>query len=150
MKTLYDSALRAQRRDMDDLRAAIGDAAGRVAEADLQRQAVCDAMARESRVAAGDWTFSPAPYFALARSRREQLDEARRLADAELAVLRQKAAERYGALRALESAADGYREQALRDADDAQQAAVDDIVGARFARVLDRARRARAVPGTSR
>ena len=150
MRTPYDSALRAQRRDMDDLRAAIGDAAGRAAEADLQRQAVCDAMARESRLAAGDWTFSPALYFARARTERERLDAARRLADTELAVLRQKAAERYGALRALEGAADGYREQALRDVDQAQQAAVDDIVGGRFARALNRARRARAIAGTGR
>lgn len=143
MKTPYDTALRARRRDVDDLRTAIGGAAQRLHEAELQRQAVCDAMARESRLAAGDWTFSPAPYLTRARAERERLGEQRRLADAELETLRHRARESYGSLRALEGAADTYRAQADRDAASAEQAGVDDIAGARFARALHLARRAR-------
>lgn len=143
MKTPYDTALRARQRDVDDLRTAIGGATQRLHEVETQAQAICEAMTRESRLAAGNWTFSPAPYLARARAERERLSEARRLADAELEALRYRARESYGSLRALEGAAEGYRDQAHRDAASAEQAGVDDIAGARFARALHLARRAR-------
>ncbi|MFV0623239.1 hypothetical protein ACBY01_04395 [Sphingomonas sp. ac-8] len=144
MKTPYDTALRARQREVDDLRTSIGTATQRLAEADAGRLAITEAMVRESRIAAGDWTLSAMPYLARARAERERLAELRRLADAELEALRHQAIESYGSLRALEGAADGFREQADRAAAGVEQASVDDFAGARFARTLHLARQARA------
>jgi hypothetical protein len=143
MKTPYDTALRARQREVDDLRTSIGHAVQRLAEVETQRETIAEAMVQESKIAAGDWTFSPAPYLARARAVREHLVEAERAADAELAALRHQAIESFGSLRAIETAADLYRHEAARTAAAAEQAGVDDFAGARFARKLHLARRAR-------
>lgn len=144
MKTPYDTALRARQREVDDLRSAIGGAAQRLADVDSRRDAVGQAMARESRLAAGDWTISAMPYLIRQRAERERLAEARRAADAELETLRHQAVESYGSLRALEGAAADYREIAGRAAAGVEQASVDDFAGARFARTLQSVRQRRA------
>ena len=144
MKTPYDTALRALQREVDELRTSLGSANHRLADLEARRQSVCDAMVRESALGAGDWTFSSAPYLARARAERERLSEARRIADAELEALRAQAMETYGSVRAIEGAANIFREEANRAAAGAEQAGVDDFAGARFARGLHMARRARS------
>lgn len=140
MKTPYDNALRALQRDVDELRTAIGDAAQRLTDVETHRETVTQAIVRESRLAATDWTFSPAPYLARARATRDRLDEAQAIADAELDALRGQAMERYGSLRAIEGAATQFREDAGRSAAAAEQAGADDVAGARFGRRLRLAR----------
>lgn len=140
MKTPYDTALRAIGRDVDALRTSIGDAARRLAEVETRRDAVIEAMVRESRLAAGDWTFSPAPFLARSRAERDQLGEAQRAAEAEADTLRAQAMERYGSLRAMQGAADLFRDQARHAAAAAEQAGIDDVAGARSARLHRRAR----------
>ena len=143
MKTPYDAALRAIGRDVDDLRTSVGDAVRRLAELEARHQSLADAIVRESKLAAGDRTFSPAAYLARAHAEREQLSEASRAADAELEALRLQTIERYGSLRAIQGAADTYRGEAGRAAAAAEQTSVDDFAGARFARALLLARHAR-------
>jgi len=143
MRTPYDAALRARQREVDELRTAIGEAAQRLAEVEARHQNVADAMVRECQLAAGDWTFSPAPYLARARAERERLAKAKQDADAQFEALRHQAIESFGSLRAMEGAADLFRQEAGRTAAAAEQASVDDFAGARFARKLQLARRTR-------
>jgi hypothetical protein len=144
VKTPYDTALRARQREVDDLRTTIGGAARKVAEAEALAQALSETVAHEKRIAAGDLVFSPVAYLARTRAEASQLHETRRTVTAELDALRQRAIESYGSLRALEGAAQQFRESAERDAATAEQASVDDFAGARFARALHQVRQARA------
>lgn len=144
MKTPYDTAQRAMQRGVDDLRTAIGAAAHRVAETEAQRGALAEAIVREAMVAAGDWTLPRGAWAEHVRRRRAALAEQQRAADAELDGLRGQAIELYGSLRAVEGAAERYRAEADRAAAAAEQAAGDDVAGARAARDLHRSRRARA------
>ena len=150
MRTPYDTALRARKREVDDLRAAIGGATRKLVEADASAQALSDALVREKQIAADNLVFSPVAYLLRARAEATRLHEMRRAAGAELDSLRHQAIESYGSLRALEGAAEGFREQASRDAASIEQTSVDDFAGARFARELQRARQARAHPQDAR
>lgn len=142
MKTPYDTALRALQREVDDLRASIGEAAERLMEIETLRQAMSDAIRHESALAAVDRNFSPEAYLARARAERDRLRAEERAADARLDALRRQAMESYGSLRAMEGAADVFRQEAFRAAATAEQAGIDDFSGARFARALRHARRA--------
>ena len=148
MKTPYDTALRAMRRDVDDLRTAIGNANGAVIDIEQRRDALSAGMRREAALSASDWTFPADAYLARARAQREALVVARVEAEAQLEALRHQAVERYGSLRAVEGAADLFREDADRAVSAAEQAQVDDFAGARFARQLHRTR-ARSTTGAA-
>lgn len=141
MKTPYDTALRARRRHVDDLRRAIADAAGRLAAAEEHAAALQDTIARERRIAANHPVVMPVAYMTRARIEADRLAEMRRVASSELDTLRRSAVESYGSLRALEGAADTYCEEADRDASNAEQASVDDFAGARFAGAMHNRRR---------
>ena len=140
MKTPYDAALRTLQREVDDLRTSIGTAANRLTEIESMRQAVSDAIRSESALAATDLSISPHAYLARARTERARLVYERLAADARLEALRHQAMESYGSLRAMEGAAETYREQAERDLASAEQGRIDDFAGARFARALQTAR----------
>lgn len=140
MKTPYDTALRALGREIDVLRAAIGVAARRLDEAEAMHADLSEAIVRESALAAGDWRFASDGYRLRAYAERERLTAERRAAEARLDALRQEATERYGAIRAMESAAGSFRDEAERAIAAAEQGLNDDVVGARLARGMRLAR----------
>lgn len=144
MKTPYDAALRAMRRDMDDLRTVIGEARREASAIEQRRDALATDMRREAALTATDWTFPADAYLAHARGRRLALAAEQAEAEARLEVLRGRAMERFGSLRAVEGAADLFREDADRSLATTEQAGVDDFTGARFARQLRRERAARS------
>jgi len=143
MKTPYDTALRAMRRDVDDLRTAIGETNGQVIELDRRREALVARMHQEAALCSTDWTFPADAYLARAREQRETLAVERHAAETRLEELRHEAVERYGSLRAVEGAADVYRADAERALSAAEQAQADDFTGARFARQLRLVRESR-------
>lgn len=140
MKTPYDTALRALGRDIDALRAAIGVAVRRLDQAQAMHDSLSEAIVRESALAAGDWRLPLDGYRLHAYAERERLTAERRAAEARLDALRQEAAERYGAIRAMESAAGAFRDEAERAIATTEQGLSDDVVGARLARNMQMAR----------
>ena len=141
MKTPFDSATRALQREIDDMRTAIGDATRTLVQIEEKNEELGATIKREADVAAADWRMPSHNYHAHARGQRQLLAGIQRTAEQRLDVLRDQAIESYGSLNALEGAADRFREDFARAVASAEQSAVDDFAGARFARKLRSARK---------
>lgn len=150
MKTPYDTALRALQREVEDLRVSIGRTTSQLTQVQGLREAASETLAAEARLAADDQTFSPEPYLARMRAERERLAVEQREGEAQLATLREQAVETFGSLRAMEEAIGVFLAEAERVAASAEQAAIDDFAGARFARATRHARRAPGGRGDAR
>ncbi|MBO9713522.1 hypothetical protein [Sphingomonas sp.] len=129
--TPYDTALRIERRELDAIKLSIS------VEVELLRQfedthaTLLDSMKRERAVASA--TGLPGDGWATRmRSRRGELEAAARMSRDRLAALRENATEAYGKVRAIETAAETWQEEAERAASVAEQAQIDDISGARI------------------
>jgi len=146
MRTPFDTALRALRRDVDDLRTAIGEVNAGLTQVETRLAAARASIRTERALAARDWTLSLEAYLESARAGEEGLLAEQHTLDERLTTLREQAIERYGSLRAMEEAVAVYRAEAERMAATGEQAAVDDFAAARFIRAKRHARRA----GTSR
>lgn len=143
MRTPYDSALRALGREVDEIGAAVRAAADRLAEAEARRRKIMGDIARESHMAATLQSAFPAhAYLRRAGAERDALTLLCEEADAALDALRDQARESYGSLRVMEGAAERFRHDADRGLASAEQARIDDIAGARFARTPRSVRRA--------
>ncbi|MBW4330440.1 hypothetical protein KY084_06075 [Stakelama sp. CBK3Z-3] len=140
MKTPYDAALRALEHEMDALKRVIGAATQRLDEMQSLHEALEGQIVHEQKLATLDHMLFADAYLARARNERAMLNEQRCAAEAELAELRDKAAEQYASIRAVGNAADRYREEAERARDRAEQQLVDDVVAARFVRSMRHAR----------
>lgn len=138
--TPYDTALRAVAREVDAARAAVGAAVERFSQADADARAAGEAIVRESALAADHGLFSADAWLARAGMARDRLAAVRAAADAELETSRERARTHFGSFRVLETAADGFRQDAARTAASAEQARIDDFAGARIARKSRRAR----------
>lgn len=141
MKTPYDTALRAIKREVDEMRGAIRDAADDLVRIERARQAASEALGRELDIAAANRFLPTQTYFAQSRMQREQLAAQRNDAIARLDALRRKAAERYGSMRVMEGVAQDFQADAERDIAKAEMLQIDDIGGARFSAALRIARR---------
>jgi flagellar biosynthesis chaperone FliJ len=146
MSTPYDTALRLIRREVDAVRVTIGEAAGRLVQIEQARQAVSGALEREAALAASCWDIPTGSYLARVRAQRAELGVDAAAAADRLDQLRRRASERYGALRAIEGAAEAYRDEGLQAEERATQARMDDATGARFAMALRRAQQQRRRP----
>lgn len=133
MRTPFDTALRMQQRTVDDLKVAIGAALERIAGYEQQARDLVARM-REERVLAHALPFASDAWLATARLAQTRLAEETEAERARLAHLRDQAREAYGTFRAIESAAERFRADAEREAEAAEQAAIDDIAAARFLR----------------
>ncbi len=143
MTTPYDAALRLRQREMDDMRISISVEVNQLLTIERQRDDVDQTVRLEAAVAANDHVFSAHAFIARMRAHREALSRDRATVDARLNSLQQQAAEAYGSLRAIEGAADRYRDEASRLAAAAEQNQIDDFSAARFTRALRDARRDR-------
>jgi hypothetical protein len=135
MQTPYDAALRALDREMDALTQVIAASSAQLAEARMLHHALIDKIADEVRLVAADSQLIGDLYFVRARGERERRATEVEHVASELDQLRQRAARQYAAIRAVESAADQFRTDAHQAEDRQQQAMVDDIAAARFARL---------------
>ncbi|WP_242184376.1 hypothetical protein [Sphingomonas sp. CARO-RG-8B-R24-01] len=135
MQTPYDAALRALDREMDALTQVIAASSSRLAEARLLHLALSEKIAAEARLAAGNCLLLSDSYLARARDERERRAAEADAAEVELDLLRHRAARQYATIRAVESAADVFRNEVRLAEDREQQALVDDMSAARFVRL---------------
>jgi hypothetical protein len=133
MKTPFDTALRMQQRTVDDLKVRIGAAIERIAELEQQGRDLV-ARVREERVLAHALPFASDAWLATAKHAQTRIAEEVVAEQARLLNLRELAREAYGTFRAIEGAAERFRADAEREAEAAEQAAIDDIAAARFLR----------------
>jgi flagellar export protein FliJ len=138
MTTPYDAAMRVIRREVDDMRLVIGEAAQRLVELEQVRHALGASLRREARVADAmvDATLVPTDrYFTQLRAHQTAAGSAIRDADAGLAALRRQAGERYARLKTIETAAEDYRAAHATALATAEQGHADDIAALRFLRL---------------
>lgn len=145
MKTPYDAALRLRRREIDEMRVAIGVEVGHVLALDQLRAQIDHATRAERQLATDFHGFSSDAYVARMRAQHAAISTERSARDARLIELRAQAVEAFGSLSAISAAADDHRDTARRAANVAEQAQIDDFSAAGFARVAGSARRARSL-----
>lgn len=136
MKTPYDTAMRVRQREIDEVRLAISVQANQLARIEISHTTIDATLARETRIAASDQALSAHAYVARVREQRAQLAAEKANADARLTQLRAKALTAYGSFKAIESAADGFRGEAVRTQANAEQGHLDDLSTATFVRRL--------------
>lgn len=140
MKTPYCGALGIQRREVDQIRIAISVAVDRADALAARAHEIHCTVEAERTLAASDWTLPENRYFARMRAERTRVATEKAVADARLDQLRGKAREAYGSMKAVEGAAERFREEAARTLDAAEQAALDDRAAADFIRGVRRLR----------
>ncbi len=133
MRTPLDTALRMQQRTVDDLKVAIGASIDRIAELEQQARTLVERM-REERMLAHALPFASDAWLVTAKHAQTRLGAEVVAEQGRLLQLQEQAREAYGTLRAIESAAERFRAEAEREAEAAEQAAIDDIAAVRFLR----------------
>jgi hypothetical protein len=132
MKTPYDAALRVQQREIDEMSAAISTHSGVLGEVEKARDRVSRSITREAGLAAGDMAVCSHAYLQRMRGERRQLAATQVVLKAKLDELRDQAVDAYGTFRAIETAADGFRQDAQRVIANAEQAGIDDFAAMSF------------------
>lgn len=127
MKTPYDAAARVRQRELDELRKAIKAEATRLDLIEKRLETIAAALERETKLVADDPVLSAPVYVELLRGERARLGPDKLAVEARLARLREQAAEAFGALRTIETAAADYRSEAARVAANAEQSVLDDM-----------------------
>jgi len=138
MSTPYDTAMRVIRREVDDMRLVIGEAAQRLVELEQLRHALGASLRREASVvdAMPNAVIVPTDrYFVHQRARQGAATRALHDADAGLAALRRQAGEHYARLKTIETAAENYRVARNTALASAEQGHADDMAAARFLRL---------------
>lgn len=134
MKTPFDGAIRIQRREIDEMRVAINVQVERLVEIEVA-QVDHDATLRNERDVAGDdLLLSSHAYMARMHAERQRLAQDRSVIDVQLTQLRTRATAAYGMSKAIEAAADSYRDEAIQAEATAEQGQLDDQAATRFAR----------------
>lgn len=141
MTTPYDTAMRVSERRLDRIRTAIAQAVEQLERIGAEHVAAETALIREGSLAAHDHRLATDRYFREKRDHRARLGDARADAHARLEALRREAAERFGERAALDTAVVRYRDEAARAAAAVEQAATDDLTGARHCHPRRRAAR---------
>ncbi len=139
--TPFDTALRIHRREVDAVKVSIGVEIERITTIEAHTSAH-DTRMRDERALAHAMPFSSDAWTARMKAERARLQEAANLAEARLGRLRSKAVEAYGTMRAIEGAAERYRDEAERTAALAEQGAIDDMAAARFLKARNARERA--------
>lgn len=140
MKTPYGGALRLRRREMDDLRLAIGSNDQKLAAVDAQEQALRAQSQLERAQALQDFHFAHDAYAARIRDARIALEAERRKVEAERSRLTDQIIETYGSLRAIEKADEQHRARVEWHRNNAEQARIDDLSAVSVIKTRDGAR----------
>lgn len=134
MPKRFDGALRVQRRAVDTVKLSISQELDRAREIAEAQNQLDDAVSRERALASSMGFASGDAWLVRMRAERDRLIELGRLTDQRLEQLRGQARDAYGTLRAIEGAANNARDEAVRVADAADQARLDDQSAAKYAR----------------
>ncbi|MEP9359757.1 hypothetical protein [Sphingomonas sp. KR3-1] len=131
--TPFDTALRVQRREVDTVKVSISETITTITTITSQT-AAHDLRMREERLLAATAPIASDAWTLRMKAERARLDHQAQLAQMRLTHLRGKAVEAYGTMRAIEGAADRFKDEAERVAATAEQAAIDDIAAAKLMR----------------
>jgi len=134
MKTPFDGAIRIHRREIDEMRIAINVQVERMVEIETAQVDTETALHRERNVAGEDALLSSHAYMARMNAERRRLAQDRAVVDVQLTQLRTRATTAYGMSRAIEAAAESYRDEAAQAAAVAEQGQLDDQSAARMVR----------------
>lgn len=132
MRTPFDAALRIQQREVDAIRIEVSVAAEAVISVEQAKLALEDRVRRERDTRTEIWLPHADRWTSHMRHQHERLAQDRLRAESLLEQLRARAAEAYGSMRAIESAAERHRAEQLRESEAAEQAEADDISAVRF------------------
>lgn len=148
MKTPFDSALRVQRRAVDDIRIGLHAEAGKISAVTAACAAIEQRLYREAGIAVADLTIGSFAYANRLRTQRRNLKVEEQQINRRLDALRDFALAASGQLRAIEVAAEDFGNAEMRRERGSEQAEADDLANARLARgSIARSRPAEASPG---
>jgi flagellar export protein FliJ len=126
MKTPYDTAMRVQRRELDAMGVTINVQVNVLNQIETAQEELRTSVLREVDVAASDLGMSCHAYMERVRAEQDRLTRDGAAQRVRLDQLRHQAAAAYGSYRAIEIAAEGYREDANRRDANAEQTSIDD------------------------
>lgn len=126
MKTPYDSAMRMQRREIDEMGVAINVQVNLLNQIEQARDEARHRLNRESELASRDLNLSSQAYMERIRAEQQRLARDGATQSLRLDQLRSKAAAAYGAFHTIEMAAKDWRKDAERRSSNAEQAGIDD------------------------
>ncbi|WP_137865069.1 MULTISPECIES: hypothetical protein [unclassified Sphingomonas] len=129
--TPFDTALRVKRREVDTVKVSISVEIETITTLDHQTRAH-EIRMREERALAATVPIASDAWTLRMRAERARLDRQSQLAQVRLVHLRAQAVEAYGTMRAIEGAADRFKDEAERAAAGAEQAMIDDIAAAKL------------------
>lgn len=129
--TPFDTALRVQRREVDAVKVSISVEVETITTLTSQAYAH-DVRMREERALAATVPIASDAWRLRMKAERARLDQQAQLANMRLTTLRAQAVEAYGTMRAIEGAADRFKDEAERVAAGAEQAMIDDISAAKL------------------
>jgi flagellar biosynthesis chaperone FliJ len=136
MKTPYDTAVRLQKRAMEDVRLAISVQVSQIVQIERSRATIGETLCREAGIAAAHHGLNSHAYLERMRAQRAKLAADTETADAQLRQLRAKAVAAYGGFHAVETAAERYRDHMAGEISKAEQGHLDDLATASFVRGL--------------
>ncbi|AXK44131.1 hypothetical protein [Erythrobacter aureus] len=144
MKTPYDPVVRVKQHELDEVRVQIGAENARLSELEAADRKLEAEMGCQSTSSEMDALFPRHTFIRRKAAERKSISEQRAESMKRVEDLRGHAAERYGSLRAVETAAERYRSDAVRAHKREEQMDADEIGSARFARQISVDRRAAA------
>ena len=137
MKTPYDPAIRVQRREVDSLGVTINVQLSILNRIEGAREEISASAAREADVAQRNPGISAHAYMEHIRAEQRRLTSDGIIQRARLDQMRRKAAEAYGAFRAIETAAEEWRADAEKSRAKVEQAELDDNAAMGFLKARD-------------
>lgn len=132
MKTPYDSAMRIQRREIDEMGVAINVQVNLLNQIEQARDEARHRLSRETELASRDLSLSSQAYIERIRAEQQRLARDGATQSLRLDHLRSKAAAAYGAFRTVEMAAKDWHEDTERRRANAEQAGIDDNAAVAF------------------
>jgi hypothetical protein len=129
--TPFDTALRVQRREVDSVKVSISETITTITTITHQANAH-DQRMREERALAATIPVASDAWRLRMKAERARLDQQAQLAQVRLTHLRAQAVEAYGTMRAIEGAADRFKDEAERVAAGAEQSMIDDIAASKL------------------
>ncbi|MEN2786132.1 hypothetical protein ACFOKI_06975 [Sphingomonas qilianensis] len=140
MKTPFDAAMRVRRREIERAQVVINRQIGQLLQIEQHQAALTARLAQEAAAAAVHHGPSAHAYLARMRQQRLHLAEQRAEADRQLAHMRAAAQAAYGDFKAIESAADAFRDDETRKIANGEQSHLDDVAATAIARLSRRPR----------
>ena len=129
MKTPYDAAQRVLKRELDDVRQALGAAEAQAAAFAAMAERAALQLKRELAVAGTDPRLDVGAYAAAKRVEIERLKRELAKIEIEIERLRARLLEKFEALKPLDFASDDYRAAKRREAAKRELAKLDDVAG---------------------